>query len=131
MKTKLLLMTLALLTALGAAAQGDSWQTATEVNNGQTVNSQLSDTKGPDWYKIVVPDEGIVKVSVATEQSLRAGNIYVYALGADGELHSHGQRVAFRHPTIRRVCARHGRRDRGNPAVPGLFPSFAFCFFLR
>ena len=85
-------MTLALLTALGAAAQGDSWQTATEVNNGQTVNSQLSDTKGPDWYKIVVPDEGIVKVSVATEQSLRAGNIYVYALGADGELHSHGQR---------------------------------------
>ena len=99
MKRLQLLFLLLLALPIGMLAQSSNkdnepngtWQQASEITNGSTVTGRLGDNgDNVDWYKIVVPDEGIVTFKQHSETNLRLGTLYVEALDSGGELHTHG-----------------------------------------
>ena len=84
MKTKILLMTIALLTSLSTAAQATAWQNATTINNGTSVSSKMVEST-IHWYKIVLPDAGNITFTTTSDATLRLGSLYVYVLNAEGK----------------------------------------------
>ena len=84
MKTKILLMTIALLTSLSTAAQATAWQNATMINNGTSVSSKMVEST-IHWYKIVLPDAGNITFTTTSDATLRLGGLNVYVLNAEGK----------------------------------------------
>ena len=65
-KMKLLLLLLAL--PLAMSAQGDSWQTATPIESGKTVQGTFSETVHEAWYTFEVPEEGAFHIEARNRQ---------------------------------------------------------------
>ena len=55
---------------IGMLAQGTTWQTATQLNNGGTGSGTLDGTTTNAWFKIEVPEEGRVHFTLTTGGSL-------------------------------------------------------------
>lgn len=93
MKKLLLLCLMSLAYSLSMLAQSsesesnNTWQQANSLPIGTSVTGRLN-KEDVDWYKIVVPDEGILSFTQTAETTLRLGRLLVYTLGSDGELHS-------------------------------------------
>ncbi len=67
----------------------DKWEQASVIEPGTTAQGRLgytyfNDRDGQDWFKIVVPDEGMVTFSTTTETTLRLYNLHLYPLNEDG-----------------------------------------------
>jgi len=67
----------------------DDWQTATVLKPGPTVTGQLgynynNNTDQQDWYKLNVPEEGKITLTICSEQTLTIGMATINSLKADG-----------------------------------------------
>ena len=65
-KMKLLLLLLAL--PLAMSAQGDSWQTATLLESGKTVQGTFSENVHEAWFKIEQPEEGSIHIEATLSE---------------------------------------------------------------
>ena len=70
-----------------------SWQEASLLKRGKYTTGHLGylywdDTDKEDWYKIEVPRNGTVNLTVTPHDQLSMNYIKLYALGADGNLHN-------------------------------------------
>ena len=70
MKKLQLLLLLLLALPIGMLAQGSSWQTATLINQGGSGSGSLDKNNSDDWFKIVVPEEGKVTISLTLSSDL-------------------------------------------------------------
>ena len=73
----------------------DTYDKATTLESGVIQQGRLgyyyyNDTDNVDWYRIEIPSASEAIFSQTTETTLRLGNLTVYALDGEGELHSHG-----------------------------------------
>jgi hypothetical protein len=71
------------------AEPNDTWDTAGEIARGVTNDARLgydyynsTDTK--DWFKFVVPEEGVVTITARSEETLKLGFGEIKAVNADG-----------------------------------------------
>ena len=90
MKRKLQLLLLLLLAMpIGMLAQGNSWQTATLINNGSSGSAALDDKTGEAYFKIVVPEEGraLITMTLSGDLSMNWVDLCWYR-SSDGEYHS-------------------------------------------
>ena len=55
---------------IGMLAAGTSWQTATLIENGATGKGSLSSDVKEQWHKIVVPENGVIKLTVTPASGL-------------------------------------------------------------
>ena len=67
----------------------DSWDTAAELRSGPTVTGQLGydykNTKDvQDWYKLNVPEEGAINLTIWSEKTLTIGLAEIKTLKSDG-----------------------------------------------
>ena len=67
----------------------NTWDTATELKAGPTITGQLGydyqNTKDvEDWYVMDVPEEGIITLTVWSEETLKIGFATINSLNADG-----------------------------------------------
>ena len=67
----------------------NSWDTATALKSGPAVTGQLGydykDTKDvQDWYKLNVPEEGSINLTIISEKTLTIGYAEIHSLNADG-----------------------------------------------
>ena len=74
----LLLMLLAL--PIGMLAAGTSWQTATLIENGGTGTGSLSGDVTKQWHKIVVPENGVIKLTVTPVTGLSLYYMTLYCV---------------------------------------------------
>ena len=70
-------------------AGNDSFDKATVVANGATQDGRLgygyyNDTDTEDWFRLEVPDEGSITLSITAETTLRMGSTELCTLKADG-----------------------------------------------
>ena len=69
----------------------DTWQTATQLNDGQKQDAHLGHyhnqsiyNDNVDWFKIVVPEDGKLTVETHTAPTLRIGYVTLNTLNPDG-----------------------------------------------
>ena len=67
---KLLLSFILLAVPLGLLAQGSTWQTATAISQGGTGSGSLDKDHVDAWFKIEVPEEGTVLLTVTPSGTL-------------------------------------------------------------
>ena len=70
-------------------ADNDSWETATVLERETTKEGRLgydysSSNDVQDWFKLNVPEEGSINLTICSERTLTIGNAYIYSLKADG-----------------------------------------------
>ena len=70
MKRKLQLLLLLLALPIGMLAQGNSWQTATLIKQGGSGNGTLDKNNESAWFKIEVPEEGRVAITLTLSGDL-------------------------------------------------------------
>ena len=75
---------------IGMLAAGTTWQEATLIESGIIETGAMSEAVSVDWYKIVVPENGTVKVTVYAHGDLGLNYTTLYALDNTNELHSRG-----------------------------------------
>ena len=71
MKKIYLLILLLLALPIGMQAQGSTWQSATFINSGSSGSSTLDDKNTEVYYKIDVPEEGSVKITMTCDGDLK------------------------------------------------------------
>ena len=86
---KTLLLLFLLTIPIGLLAQGNTWQTATLINNGATVSGTLDNINTEDWYKIDVPQEGHIDLvaTAAGNLTFTYSNIYGFK---DNDIYNRG-----------------------------------------
>ncbi len=74
---------------IGMLAQGSSWQTATLINDGSSGSATLDDKTSEAYYKIVVPEEGrvLITMKLSGDLSMNWADIYWYR-ASDGSYQS-------------------------------------------
>ena len=55
---------------LGMLAEGTSWGDATAIAQGETGSCSLNDDQKDGYFKIEVPEEGCVKITMSTDGDL-------------------------------------------------------------
>ena len=70
MKKLLLLITLLIALPAGMLAQGNSWQEATLINDGETVKGYMDKDHEDAWYKIELPGDGRVTFVAQSDEEL-------------------------------------------------------------
>ena len=73
-----LLMLIAL--PIGMLAAGTSWQTATLIENGATGKGSLSSKVNEQWHKIVVSENGVIKLTVTPASELSLYYVTLYSV---------------------------------------------------
>ncbi len=77
------------------AEPNDTWQNAQELKRGNTVTGHLGylyydDTDKVDWFKIDVPRDGTVKLTITPHDNLGLNYTTIYAKDNSNEMHSRG-----------------------------------------
>ena len=75
MKKLLLLLTLMLALPMGLLAQGSTWQSATLINQGDSGSGILDNDNSDAWFKIEVPEEGRVDLTLTPNGSLNVNYV--------------------------------------------------------
>lgn len=70
MKKQLLLFALLMALPIVALAQGTTWQEATLIENGKTIKCEVKKDAPDAWFKLEVPEDGVVEFSATPEQGL-------------------------------------------------------------
>ena len=84
-----LLFLLLLAAPIGLLAQGTTWETATEIKNGNTATGTLSSSVTEQWFKVVIAENGTATFNVSSDR-VGLGYTTMYALDASGKLQSRG-----------------------------------------
>ena len=67
MKKLLLLFALTVALPIAALAQGNTWQEATLIKNGETIKANLDGSTSDLWFMIEVPDDGVVEFAMTPD----------------------------------------------------------------
>ena len=70
-------------------AGNNSWDNATQIETGTTTGARLgydynSSTDDKDWFKLNVPEEGAINLTICSEKTLTIGMAEIHTLKADG-----------------------------------------------
>lgn len=84
MKKLLLLITLLIALPAGMLAQGNSWQEATLINDGETVKGYMDKDHEDAWYKIELPGDGRVTFVAQSDEELVIRYISINTINEDG-----------------------------------------------
>ena len=71
------------------AASNDTWDTAAIIEAGTTKEARLGydysqSLNDHDWFRLDVPEEGIIKLTIVSEKTLTLGSASIHTLKADG-----------------------------------------------
>ena len=71
------------------AASNDTWDTAAIIETGTTKEARLGydysqSLNDHDWFRLDVPEEGIIKLTIVSEKTLTLGSASIHTLKADG-----------------------------------------------
>ena len=74
----------------------DTYQEAKALDINKAVTGHLGykywdDTDAMDWYKVQVPENGTLSITMTAHGELGLGYTTVYAIGADNDVHSRGE----------------------------------------
>ena len=67
MKKLLFLFVLTVALPIAALAQGNTWQEATLIKNGETIKANLDGSTSDLWFMIEVPDDGVVEFAMTPD----------------------------------------------------------------
>ena len=71
-------------------AGNDTWENATPMEAGTTTEARLgydynNSLDNKDWFKLNVPEEGIINLTIQSEKTLTIGYAEIHTLNADGK----------------------------------------------
>ena len=73
MKRLQFLLWILLALPIGMLAQGSTWKTATAISNGNSGNGTLDKDTKDAWFKIDVPEEGTVTLTITVQPGTVTG----------------------------------------------------------
>jgi len=80
MKRLQLFMLMLMALPIGMLAAGTTWQTATLIEKGSTGTGSLSASVKEQWHKIVVPENGVIKLTVTPASGLSLNYTTLYSV---------------------------------------------------